>query len=578
MSGCSGDLFGLSSALSPAGADALAGVASSPGAARAADASPATVFYGGTIITMDERNRSVDAIAIAGNTIAAVGTRDQVVSRAGTGARMVDLGGRTLMPGLIDPHQHPLPGALMLTQMMSVSYDLYKNKQSVLAALKAKAAQTKAGEWIYAAYYDNVLHGGYLHAADLDAISTVNPMFVYYVSMHTASANSLAFKAAGIAESTRELPGGGRFGVGPDDRLDGTIYEMPALMRFLVGFPQLTPQLIGESMTTFLLAAAKLGCTMVHEAGALASKPGVFEGYQKLMAHSPVRYSLSPMIDYLDEAMRFVAPYGKPGAGALEIPGSLLSFYAVKIVSDGSPQQQTAFETQPYLHSTGKGDPNFTPDQLNAMVVKVKQAGWPVSIHCNGDAALDLALDAIESAYGPTPPSSGINRIEHCAVTRPEQLQRMKKLGVQPSHLMNNVYYYGAAYRDDIFGPERAFRFNPAGEFLSLGVPFSIHSDCPCSPVSPLREIGTAVTRRCSIDGSTIGADQSVPIEAALKGMTVVAAAQCGFGDKLGSLEAGKYADLTILEDDPRAVDPEKLGEIGISETWVNGRHIVASS
>jgi predicted amidohydrolase YtcJ len=139
---------------------------------------------------------------------------------------------------------------------------------------------------------------------------------------------------------------------------------------------------------------------------------------------------------------------------------------------------------------------------------------------------------------------------------------------------MNNLYYYGAAYRDAILGAERAARVYPAADFYAAGIPFSIHSDCPCSPVAPLREIGTAVARQCSIDGSIIGPDERVPIEVALKAMTVVAAAHLGMGDKLGSLAAGKYADLTMLEDDPRKVDPATLGSVKVSQTWVAGRKI----
>jgi hypothetical protein len=524
---------------------------------------------------MDDRNPDAEAVAIAGGKIVAVGAQDEVLARAGAQAQRVNLAGRTLMPGLIDPHQHPLPGGLMLAHTMSVSYDIYKTKAEVLDALRQKAAQTPGGQWIYASYYDNILHGGYLTMAELDGITTAHPIFVYYVSMHSATGNRLAFEASGIGPSTRELPGGGYFGVDANGVQNGMIQEMPALMKFLGGLPKLTPASIAESMITFLYRSAALGITMVHEAGAFAQTPEVFDGYKSIATHSPVRYSVSPMIDYLDQAMQFLVPYGKPGASALEIPGALLSFYAVKIVADGSPQQESAYQAQPYLNSASRGEANYPVDKLNEMVMKVKNAGWPVSIHCNGDASLEMALDAIEAAYGSNAgPPTGINRIEHCPQARPEQIARMKKLGVQPSHLMNNLYYYGAAYRDQIFGAQRAANIYPAGDFLASGIPFSIHSDCPCSPVAPLREIGTAVARVCSIDGSIIGAEQRVPIEAALKGMTVVAASHCGLGDKLGSLEAGKYADLTILEDDPRQVDPTKLGDVKVSQTWVNGQKI----
>ncbi|HTX59307.1 MAG TPA: amidohydrolase [Verrucomicrobiae bacterium] len=574
--GCSGDLVGIGPAHGTAGTDAMAGIASGTLAGKTPrEHDPrATVFSNGTILAMDDRLTQPAAIAIAAGKIVAAGSLDDALASAGPDPQRVDLDGRTLMPGLIDPHQHPVPGGLMLTQTLSVSYDRYKSKAEVLDVLIAKAAATPAGQWIYASYYDNLLHGGYLTMAELDAVSTQHPIFVYYVSMHTATGNRLAFDAAGVEPSVRELPGGGYFGVDAAGAHNGMIFEMPALLKFLRGFPKLTPELVGAAIMKFLYQSAALGVTMVHEAGSLAQKAAAYEGYRTVTAHSPVRLSVSPIVDYFDGALEFLKPYGTPTVRAVQIPGALLSFYAVKIVLDGSPQQQTAYQSLPYLGSESRGNPNYTAERLNELVAQVAAAGWTISIHCNGDASLDMALDAIEAAYGSQPPS-GINRIEHCAMTRPEQIGRMKRLGVQPSHLMNNVYYYGSAYRDAIFGPERAARFNAAGDFYRNGVPFTIHSDCPCSPVAPLREIGTAVTRRCSIDGSVVGADQAVPIEAALRAMTSAAARQCGLGDKLGSLEAGKYADLAIFERDPRSADPDKLGDIRASETWVDGHRVL---
>jgi predicted amidohydrolase YtcJ len=193
-----------------------------------------------------------------------------------------------------------------------------------------------------------------------------------------------------------------------------------------------------------------------------------------------------------------------------------------------------------------------------------------VQIHCNGDATIDDALDAIEAAYGANPPT-GLNRIEHSTMVRPDQLTRMKTLGVEPSFLMNHVFFYGAAYRDQIFGPERAAFMDPAGACVKDGIPFTLHTDAPCSPPGALRLVQTAVTRVCDIDKSVVGPDQKVSVEEALRAVTSAAAAQIGQGDRLGSLEAGKEADLVILEEDPFKVAPGEIMNIKISETWVAG-------
>ena len=150
--------------------------------------------------------------------------------------------------------------------------------------------------------------------------------------------------------------------------------------------------------------------------------------------------------------------------------------------------------------------------------------------------------------------------------------KRMKKIGVQPSFLMNHLRLYGAAFRDDIFGPERANNPDPAGWCVKTGVPFSLHTDSPCSPLGSLALVESAVTRRCIVDNSILGKDQAVTVDQALKAVTIDAAKQCGMGDRIGSLEKGKEADFVILEDNPYKVDPDTISKIKISETWVGGQ------
>ena len=130
--------------------------------------------------------------------------------------------------------------------------------------------------------------------------------------------------------------------------------------------------------------------------------------------------------------MKDAEPYKQYGFGAAatQIPNTMMTIYAMKIVGDGSNQTKSAAQTVPYLNDTEKGRPNFDAAQMKSMVADVKAHGWPVSIHCNGDETLDIALDAIEAAYGPFP-TTGVNRIEHCTITRFEQIERMARLGIQ---------------------------------------------------------------------------------------------------------------------------------------------------
>ena len=575
--GCLGNIFGSFGGMRPsltrrqflataAGAAAIAPRAA-PAFAASLDGAD-LIFRGGPVIPMAGDSRTVEALAVKNGKIAAVGAADAVMGLQPGSTQIVDLDGRALMPGFIDPHQHTVTGALVNALFTDCGYTKYKTRDALLAMFRDKAAKTPPGQWLLFTSFDNLLQGGDLMMADLDAVSEDHPILVYYINMHTAAGNGAAFAAAEIPADIGDLPGGGRFGRDASGRLNGMIYEEAALKKFAVAIPEITPQLAGKAVVDWLKINASCGNTSVHEAGVLVFG-NLLEAYERVAAISPCRASISLMYELMKDA----EPYKKYGHGALatRIPDTMLTIYAMKIVGDGSNQTKTAAQTVPYLNDTETGRPNFDAKQLKAMVAEVKANGWPVSIHCNGDETLDIALDAIEAAYGAYP-STGVNRIEHCTITRPEQIERMARLGVQPSFLMNHVYFYGAAYRDQLFGPERAARMDPAADCVKLGLPFTIHTDAPCSNIGTLQLVQAAVTRKCAIDGSVVGPEQAVSLTDALRAVTIHAAGQIGMADQLGTLEAGKFADLTILEKDPYAVDPDALMDVKVSETWVGGR------
>ncbi len=482
------------------------------------------------------------------------------------GAKIVDLGGRTLLPGLIDPHLHTIAASLIYELLDDVGYAKYPTREQLVAHLRQEAASTPKGQWIVGANFDNLLQGGDFSRAELDAISADHPIFIWYINLHDACVNSAAFAIAGIGEDVGDLPAGGHFGRGPDGKLNGLVFEESAMLKFAVHFlGKITPDVAAKAVTDFSRHIASVGATLVHEPGTIRSE--WIEPFAKLSNTLACRTSASVMFD----DMKGLTPWRKSGLGkGAPVENSLFSLYGVKIVGDGSNQTETGAQTQPYLNSTAKGSPNFDAAQMKEMVAEVKAFGLPVQIHCNGDLTLDLALEAIESAYAGSD-DYGVNRIEHSTMARPDQILRMKALNVQPSFLMNHVRFYGAAYRDRIFGPERAAFMDPAGACVKAGLPFTLHTDGPCSPPGPLALVGTAVTRRCIIDNSVVGPDQALSLDDAIRAVTIDAARQLGQGDRLGSLERGKEADFTILESDPYTVRPDAIADIRVSETWVAG-------
>ena len=512
------------------------------------------------------------ALAVKGGRILAVGDEDTLAGLKTNATRIVDLAGRTLLPGLIDPHNHTILASLIFELLDDVGYAKYSTREKLVAHLKEVAARTPKGQWIVGANFDNLLQGGDLTLAELDAISTDHPMFVWYTNGHDACVNSEALKIAGIPEDVGELPGGGHFGRGADGKLNGIVYEESAMLKFAVHFlGKITPEIAAKAVTDYARHVASVGNTMLHEPGTIRSD--WIEPFAKLSNTLACRTSASVMFD----DMKGLTPWRSLGLGkGAAVANSLFSLYGVKIVGDGSNQTETGAQTKPYLNSTSKGSPNFDAARMKQMVAEVKAAGLPVQIHGNGDYTIDIALDAIEAAYAGST-DYGVNRIEHSTMARADQILRMKKLNVQPSFLMNHVRLYGAAYRDQIFGPERAAFTDPAGACVKAGLPFTLHTDGPCSPPGPLALISTAMTRRCIIDNSVVGPDQAVSLDDAIRAVTIDAARQLGQGDRLGSLENGKEADFTILESDPYKVSPDAIADIKVSETWVAGERKFAA-
>ena len=556
-------------AYSVASASALTGVGASP--VFAADQGADLILRGGTIRPLPGAP-VVSAIAVKGGKVLAVGD-ESALSGLKTGeTKVVDLDGRTLLPGLIDPHNHTILASLIFGLLDDVGYAKFRTRDKLVAHLKQEAADAPKGQWIVGSNFDNLLQGGDFTRAELDVISTEHPIFVWYTNGHDACVNSEALKIAGIPEDVGELPGGGHFGRGPDGKLNGIVYEESAMLKFAVHFlGKITPDIAAKAVTDYSRHMGSVGNTLLHEPGTIRSE--WIEPFAKLSNTLACRTSASVMFD----DMKGLTPWRSLGLGkGAPVDNSLFSLCGVKIVGDGSNQTQTGAQTRPYLNSTSKGSPNFDAALLKRMVAEVKAFGLPVQVHCNGDYAVDIALDAIESAYAGST-DFGVNRIEHSTMARPDQIVRMKTLNVQPSFLMNHVRFYGAAYRDQIFGPERAAFMDPAGACVKAGLPFTMHTDAPCSRPGPLALISTAVTRRCIIDNSVVGPDQAVSLDDAIRAVTIDAARQLGQSDRLGSLEKGKEADFTILESDPYKVSPDAIADIVVSETWVAGERKFAA-
>ena len=534
------------------------------------------VFNNGTILPVDPLFSEFPAMAIRGNEIVAIGSLDVVMAAAGQDAEIMDLNGRTVLPGFIEPHMH---FALMagLGHLRDIGPFQIPDFDGVLDALSDIRADTEEGAWVTARQYDPILlePPRDLTINELDSVVPDRPAFILNASGHIAYVNSLALELAGINRDTPD-PAGAEFGRFDDGTPNGILYgpnaHMPVIMliedisnRMDTGFVDAGRE-VGKQ-------AAALGITTLCDqaTGAVAGPPEL-EKYRQMFAD-----------DKMDARIRSYVFSSQPGwdqAGVRPGEGdALMRIAGWKIVTDGSNQGFTGRQREPYYTRDTLGIYYVEPSDLQQMAAERGAQGWQLSMHGNGDAAIDSILDAIEHADAEGVDVRALRcRIEHCSILHDEQIQRMRSFGMGPSFLINHVHYWGHVMRDQVFGPEKVELLDRCKAVDEAGLNWTIHTDSPVSPLGSLHKLRVAVARDLWKEPETILAPQErVSVESAIRAITINAAWQCHSEDEIGSLEPGKLADFVVLDQDPRSVEPTAISDIGVSETWMDGRQVFES-
>ena len=527
-----------------------------------------TVFVGGNILTVDAAFSVADAMAVRDGKILAVGKAADVLERAGTEAVRVDLGGKTVLPGFVDPHVHAVTGALIAELMEYVGIARFATSEEVLDCLRKRAASEPAGAWIVVRNFDPSVQRGLsaLTFAELDAVSVAHPIFVLNASGHLAYANSKAFAEAQIPADV-ENPPGAEFVRGSDGKLNGVMKNNVAFGRVLLRYPAITAADPVAALLSLTRRFHRVGLTTVSE---LSLGPADLKVLRATAASGELamRIRAYPFYTYEREwdAMQL-----RPNDG-----DALARIAGYKMVADGSNQGLTGLQRTPYLGTDNVGLAYTDRAELERLCRKYGERGWQLAIHANGDAAIDNVLDALTAIQ-----AQGIDvralrpRIEHCSILHDEQIARMKELGVSASFLIGHVHYWGTAFRDEIFGEEKAELLDRARSCEQAGVGYTLHSDFMVTDPEPLQMIQTAVTRRTKQEPDyALAPWEAVTVESAIRALTSEAAWQLHSEHEVGSLEAGKFADFVVLAQDPRRVTPSRIRDIAVLETWFAGRRV----
>ena len=521
------------------------------------------VLSGGPVLTMDASGRRAEAVAVRDGRIVAVGSAQQLDDLTGPTTEVVDLEGRALLPGFIDPHMHS--AMVQLADWVDLSPMTCPSTDAVFDALR-EAPSTSTG-WVLGQQFDPSITVGHpqLDRDVLDRLVPDRPLLIMESNGHIAYANSVALRRAGVGRDTPD-PDAGRYVRDSTGELTGRLEESSAVAPFTQGMPMATgAELVGK-IQDVLWQGAATGATLLHDCG-IGSIDGAsdLEGLRQATGQdSPVRYRGMLVSNRYDEWVELGL---RPGQG-----DDLFRVSGMKAWSDGSNQAGTGFQRAPYLGTSSQGSLNFSAEALADVVSRAHRDGWQVGVHANGDAAIDVTIDAFEQALRADPRADARHRIEHCSVLHPEQIERMAALGLSPSFLIGHVRWWGAAFRDRLLGPERADLYDPCASALAAGLRISLHSDWNVTPIEPLRYVQDAVTRVMLENGEVLNGDERICVESALRAVTIDAAWQCQADEVTGSIEVGKYADFALLEQDPTTVDPGSIADISVSQTRLAGR------
>ncbi len=513
--------------------------------------------------TMDPLRPKARALALGRGRILALGRERQVLPLAGPGTRILDLGGRLVLPGFTDSHIHYLDWSLALEQL---PLHRCSSREQLLELVRERAGKSPAGRWLVGRGFDESTwpRPVYPTRSQLDQAGGGHPVLLYRRDMHLALANSAALEAAAIGPHTPDPPEG-VIDRDPSGRPSGVLRET-AIHLAGQAVPPPNREQVREAMDRAQDHLHALGITGVHDMrimGGVCARPSA-QAWQELRQGGRLR--LRCWMALPGERLEEIVELGlRSGFG-----GELLRLGHLKLFSDGSLGARTAWMEEPYRDCGGRGMPLLEPERLAGMIRRAQQAGLAVAVHSIGDRALHELVGVFQSL----PPNPGPipHRIEHVQMLRPADLQRLARLGitasVQPLHLVDDMAMMDSAVGA---GAENAYRFR---QMLEAGIPLCFGSDGPVSHPNPLWGIQAAVLRQ-DRRGRPAGGwypGQRIPVDQAVRAYTTAPARATGREDELGSLAPGKLADLVVLERDIFSIPPREIAATRVEITIFQGR------
>lgn len=539
----------------------------------------ATIFTARSIRTVDPEHPLATAVAVDGDRIVGVGDLEGLLAEF-VGAEIDSrYEGDVLLPGFVEAHCHVLEGAMWAfpylgyfgrTAPDGTYWDGLTSLDAMISRLTdVEQAMEPGTEPLVAWGFDPLyLDDDRLVAGHLDRVSSTRPILVFHASGHIATVNTAMLTVEGIGKDF-EFEGVPLDDVGLPT---GELQEPAAMALAMTGFrPIIDAMSDKESFWRLGASARRAGCTTVTELGASrVDVAEVLEGWHEVVNQDAfptrvvVKHNPVNMSDPLDEIIGLYADLRSQSTSKLRL-GS------VKMMLDGSIQGFTARLNDPgYLGDRANGIWLVAPQRFAELFEALHTARINVHVHCNGDQAVDLFLDTLEPIVAAGSWDDHRHTVQHSQLTTPPQYERLAAIGANANLFTNHIYFWGDQHADLTVGAERAATMNSCATADAKGVRYSIHSDASVTPLGHLMTMWCAVNRQTA-SGRTLGADECISADRAVRAATIDAAHQLHIDHELGSIEVGKLADFVVLSDDPVMVDPMSIKDIEVVATVLGG-------
>ena len=530
---------------------------------------PDLVLINAKILTLDEQSSVVEAVAVRDGKILATGTSASIKSLAGARTRVLDVSGKTVIPGLIDTHAH-FKAAGLADYVVNMSRA--KTVAEALGAIKAFAARRKPGEWIVGGAWhppSQLAEKRYLTRQEIDTVAPDNPVYLRTVG-HFSMANTMALQKVGVDKTTAD-PSGGSFERDASGELTGVLVET-AIDRVEKAVPPWTEE---DEVRQFTIAEGVLNSFGITSAVEGATEARDIRTLQKIAASGQATLRAAAMFRPEPPADLTAWEAIMSGNGASSGFGDdWLKFAGIKIFYDGGMTLKTALmrDVYPDSHDDYHGIAQQTPERLKQLISICNRYGWRVGVHVVGDLGIDHVLDAFEAADKEKPIRDRRFVLIHASLIRPEQMERAHRLGVRVD--FQNVFMWDkAATVERFLGRATADRAVPTRTLIEkMGIDsLGAGTDFPVNPINPFLNMYIMVTRK-DPNGSVYGASEAISREQALRLYTSAASHYTFEEARKGTIQPGKLADLVVLSADYMTVPEAEIKDIKADMTLVGGK------